>query len=92
MSTDAGAARHLETPARASPGAPSATPAANGSPPAGPTRKPEFPIRLGLNITDAMAASLQRMRRRLRLKEAVIGRLALMNYLATNDPQYREED
>jgi len=26
-----------------------------------------------------------------RPKEAVIGRLALMNYLATNDPQYREE-
>jgi hypothetical protein len=38
-----------------------------------------------------MAVSLERMRRRLRLKEAVIGRLALMNYLAANDPQYRED-
>jgi hypothetical protein len=51
----------------------------------------EFPIRIGLNITEAMAASLQRMHRRLRLKEAVIGRLALMSYLATNDPLYRED-
>ena len=90
MSTDVGTARHLETPARASPGAPSASPGANGSSPE--TKRPsEFPIRLGLNITEAMAASLQRMHRRLRLKEAVIGRLALMQYLATNDPNYREE-
>jgi hypothetical protein len=56
-----------------SPGAPHASPGANGSPPAGQTRKSEFPLRLGLNITTSMAASLERMRRRLRLKEAVIG-------------------
>jgi hypothetical protein len=31
------------------------------------------------------------MRQRMRLKEAVIGRLGLMTYLATNDPQYRED-
>jgi hypothetical protein len=91
---DAAAARHLETPARASPGAPNASPGANGSSPEVEKRNlppSEFPIRLGLNITPAMAASLERMHRRLRLKEAVIGRLALMTYLATNDPQYRED-
>jgi hypothetical protein len=94
MTADVGTARHLETPARASPSAPSAAPGANGSSPEVKKRNAafsEFPIRLGLNITPAMAASLERMRRRLRLKEAVIGRLALMNYLATNDPAYRED-
>ena len=91
MSADAGTARHLETPARASPSAPSALPVANGSPPKAEKPPGEFPIRLSLNITSAMAVSLERMRRRLRLKEAVIGRLALMNYLAANDPQYRED-
>jgi hypothetical protein len=38
-----------------------------------------------------MAESLERLHRRLRLKEAVIARLALMSYLAQNDPQYRED-
>jgi hypothetical protein len=94
MTAAPGAARHPETPAGASPGAPNASPGANGSSPEvkKQTSPPsEFPVRLSLNITPAMAASLERMRRRLRLKEAVIGRLALMNYLATNDPQYRED-
>jgi hypothetical protein len=56
-------------------------------------RKPipkEFPIRLNLNITPAMAESLGRLHTRLRLKEATIGRLAIMHYLAANDPHYRE--
>src|SRR5215831_21157796 len=91
---DVGAPRPLETPARAAPGAPNPAPGANGSSPEAKRRNlppSEFPIRLGLNITPAMAASLQRMHRRLRLKEAVIGRLALMHYLASQDPQYREE-
>jgi hypothetical protein len=94
MSADAGTARHPEAPAKASPGAPNASPGANGSSPEVKKQNSppsEFPIRLGLNITPAMAASLQRMHRRLRLKEAVIGRLALMQYLASNDPHYREE-
>jgi hypothetical protein len=94
MTADVGTARPPSTPAGASPGAPHASPGPNGtsaevkkrnSPPS------EFPIRLGLNITPGMAASLQRLRRRMRLKEAVIGRLGLMTYLAANDPQYREE-
>jgi len=86
--------RHPETPARASPGTPNVSPGANGSSPEAKKHNSppsEFPIRLGLNITPAMAASLQRLRRRMRLKEAVIGRLGLMTYLAANDQQYRED-
>src|SRR5262245_49302196 len=94
MRADADTARPLGTPAGPSAYAGNASPGPNGSP--AETKKrtsspPEFPIRLGLNITPAMQASLSRMHRRLRLKEAVIGRLAVMQYLATNDPQYREE-
>jgi hypothetical protein len=94
MSADAATARHLETPPRASPHAGSASAGPNGASAEAKKRNaspPEFPIRLGLNITKAMAASLARMHKRLRLKEAVIGRLAVMQYLAANDPQYREE-
>jgi hypothetical protein len=94
MSADAATSRHVEAPAGASPPPPSVSPGGNGtSPEAKKQNSPpsEFPIRLGLNITPAMAASLERLRRRLRLKEAVIGRLALMHYLAAQDPQYRED-
>src|SRR5262249_61519858 len=94
MRADADTARPLGTPAGTATHPPGASPGPNGSPAEGKKRissPPEFPIRLGLNITPAMAASLGRMHRRLRLKEAVIGRLALMQYLATNDPAYRGE-
>jgi hypothetical protein len=79
------------------PEAPRRAPAANGSPTVAAPKKErkavpsEFPIKLSLNITEAMAESLGRLHRRLRLKEAVIGRLALMNYLAQHDQQYRED-
>jgi hypothetical protein len=93
---DAGSARHLETPAHASPCAPNASPAPNGgSPQAQKQRKAaaeEFPIRLSINITHAMNDALERMRRRTRLKQAVVARLGLMDYLARHDPQYRETD
>jgi hypothetical protein len=94
MSGDADTVRHLETPTRASPHVPDAPVGPNGARAEAKKRKPvrsEFPIRLGLNITEAMAASLARIRRRLRLKEAVIGRLALMQYLASQDREYRED-
>jgi hypothetical protein len=84
-------AGHMTTPATAATYPPDATPATNGAAAEAKRPPPEFPVRLGLNITPAMAESLKRLRRRLRLKEAVIGRLALMHYLATNDPQYRED-
>jgi hypothetical protein len=51
----------------------------------------QFPIQLKLNITLAMDASLQRVTRRLRLPAGVIGRLALMQYLAQQDREYRED-
>ena len=75
--------------------APETSPGPNGAPAEANKRDPsrsEFPIRLGLNITPAMAASLGRLRRRMKLKEAVIGRLALMNWLASQDREYREDD
>jgi hypothetical protein len=94
MSAAAATSRRVEAPASASRPPPSASPGGNGT--SHETKKQnspssEFPIRLGLNITPAMAASLERLHRRLRLKEAVIGRLALMHYLAAQDPQYRED-
>jgi hypothetical protein len=93
---DADSTRHLETPAHASPYAPNASPAPNGgSPRAQKQRKAaaeEFPIRLSINITHAMNDALERMRRRTRLKQAVVARLGLMDYLARHDPQYRETD
>jgi len=94
MSTAAVAPRHLGTPTSTPPHAPDAAPGPNGASAEAKKRSSsptEFPIRMSLNITPAMAASLERMRRRLRLKEAVIGRLALMHYLAAQDPQYRED-
>jgi len=51
----------------------------------------KFPIQLRINITPRMNDSLQRISRRLLLAEGVIGRIALMQYLAQQDPQYREE-
>jgi hypothetical protein len=83
-------AGHMPTSARASTYPSNAAVGPNGA--AAEAKRPsEFPIRFGLNITPAMAESLERMRRRMRLKEAVIGRLALMHYLAANDPHYRED-
>jgi hypothetical protein len=90
MSVTPATDKHMAAPARTLTGTPSASAGPNGS--AAEAKRPsEFPIRLGLNITPAMAESLERLHRRLRLKEAVIARLALMSYLAQNDPQYRED-
>ena len=82
-------------------------PALNTRPPAAGTQTPtqaakvatkrnsrpiQFPIGVRINITPAMAASLKRIQRRLRLPEGVICRLALMQYLASQDREYREDD
>ena len=94
MSTAAAAtSRHVEAPANISPASPGVSPAGNGISPESKRRKAtpsEFPIRLCLNITPAMAASLARLHQRMKLKEGVIGRLGLMHWLAQQDPQYRE--
>jgi hypothetical protein len=91
MTADVGIARPSGASASGASAAPGPSPAANGGAPAARRQASEFPVRLTLNLTPAMHASLQRMRQRMRLKEAVIGRLGLMTYLATNDPQYRED-
>jgi hypothetical protein len=72
--------------------APQQRPTANGGSPEAQKQDGEFPRRITVNITTAMSVSLERMRRRMRLKEAVIARIGLMTYLAANDPQYREDD
>jgi hypothetical protein len=96
MTADAAASRHIDAAAPASPHAPNASPAPNGGAPKAKRQRKavpeEFPIRISLNITVAMNDALERMRRRTRLKQAVIGRLGLMDYLARHDPQYREAD
>ena len=51
----------------------------------------KFPIQLRVNITPNMNASLQRISRRLLLPEGILGRIALMQYLASQDREYREE-
>jgi hypothetical protein len=56
------------------------------------TRPIQFPIGVRINITPAMAASLKRISRRLWLPEGVICRLALMQYLSSQDREYREDD
>jgi hypothetical protein len=50
-----------------------------------------FPIQLRINITPAMNASLEQLSRRLLLPKGTIGRIALMTYLAANDPSYSED-
>jgi hypothetical protein len=52
----------------------------------------QFPLQLKLNITLAMDASLQRLARRLRLPVGVLARLGVMQYLAQQDREYREDD
>jgi hypothetical protein len=90
--SDAGASvRHDKAPPAAASPPPAAATAAKGGPVEGKKRIEEFPVRISLNITHNMAASLQRMHRRTRLKEAVIARLGLMDYLARQDPNYRED-
>ena len=56
------------------------------------TRPIQFPIGVRINITPAMATSLGRIRKRMRLPEGVICRLALMAYLASQDREYHEVD
>jgi hypothetical protein len=96
MTADVGTSRPVEATETASLHAPNASPAPNGGAlKAKRQRKAvpeEFPVRISLNITNSMLASLERMRRRTRLKQAVVARLGLMDYLARHDPQYHEVD
>jgi hypothetical protein len=71
----------------------SPAPRTNGSPTKAKqqSRPVQFPLQMKINITLAMDASLQRITRRLRLPAGVIGRLALMQYLAQQDRDYHED-
>ena len=91
MTADVGTARHPEAPAPASPAPPRPSVGPNGSAPEAKERPSEFPVRISLNITEAMSRSLARLHKRMRLKEAVIARLALMHWLASQDHEYRED-
>jgi len=50
-----------------------------------------YPIQVRVNITTAMNDSLARISRRLMIPEGIVGRIALIQYLASNDREYREE-
>jgi hypothetical protein len=88
----AGPVQAPPVPARPAPVPLGPAPGPNGPAAAKAGRIPEFPFQLKLNITKAMVESLERLHRSTRLKQGVIGRLGLMEYLAARDPQYREED
>jgi hypothetical protein len=53
-------------------------------------RNVQYPIQLRVNITPAMNASLGRISRQLMMPEGIVGRIALLQYLAHQDPEYRE--
>jgi hypothetical protein len=92
MTAAPGISRPSAAVASVAPGASGPAPAANGGAPAAEKQGGEFPRRITLNITSAMTLSLERLRRRMKLKEAVIARIGLMTYLAANDPHYHEDD
>src|SRR5262245_47269032 len=80
-------------PAGASPPLPNPAPGASGSP-VKARRNPapvEFPIEMKINITPAMHIALAHYCRRRKFKPAVIGRIALMEFLERNVREYREE-
>src|SRR5215472_2455279 len=65
------------------PGSNGAAPKARGS------RPVKYPIQLKVNITQAMAASLQRVCQRWGVPEGIGARIAITQFLAQQDPQYR---
>ena len=66
----------------------------NGAPAKGKrqnNRIVRYPIQLRVNVTTAMNDSLARISRRLMIPEGIVGRIALIQYLASNDREYRED-
>jgi len=81
-------------PAGASPSLPNPAPGISGSPAKTRRRNPspvEFPIEMKINITPAMHIALAHYCRRRKFKPAVIGRIALMEFLERNVREYRED-
>ena len=73
---------------------PTPAPGQNGAPAKAKrhnSRIVRYPIQLRVNVTVAMNASLARISRRLMIPEGIVGRIALIQYLASNDREYREE-
>ena len=67
-------------------------PGTNGpAPRARGSRPVKYPIQLKVNITQAMAASLQRVCQRWGVPEGIGARIAIMQFLSQQDPQYRSE-
>jgi hypothetical protein len=83
----------MEQGARQSPVAPSPPPLrpAPGTKEAKKTRPVRYPVQLRVNINEQMAASLQRVCRRWGVPEGIGARIAITQFLAQQDPQYRGE-
>jgi len=64
-------------------------PGANGPPENG--RPVLYPVRLRVNVNVAMMQSLQRVCRRWGIPEGIGARIAITQFLAQQDPQYRSE-
>ena len=55
------------------------------------SRPVKYPVQLKVNINQAMAASLQRVCQRWGVPEGIGARIAITQFLAQQDPQYRGE-
>jgi len=68
------------------------SPQANGGPTKAENGRPVlYPVRLRVNIYEVMAASLQRVCKRWGIPEGIGARIAITQFLAQQDPQYRAE-
>jgi hypothetical protein len=65
----------------------------NGVDRLGRTKRPvNYRVQLKVNINEAMAASLQRICRRLGIPEGIGARIAISQFLSQQDPQYRGDN
>jgi hypothetical protein len=65
-------------------------PPTNGVDKRGRAKRPvNYRLQLKININEAMAASLERVCRRLGIPPGIGGRIAISQFLTQQDPQYR---
>lgn len=78
---------------RVPPAAPqSPRPQANGPPVEAKNGRPvRYPIRLRVNINEVMAESLQRVCQRLGIPEGIGARIAISQFLLSQDPHYSHD-
>jgi len=68
-------------------------PRTNGPPVKAKGGRPvKYPVQLKVNINSTMAASLQRVCLRWGIPEGIGARIAITQFLAQQDPQYRGEN